>query len=859
MYNTSQKFGNSKVFNCSALCSLFLFFSQISLRFLLQQISTVLKQHIFWKKRTFCLPLPAVYIPETDKYSCLHSNRWEKMPLVESTCCMNCHKLLQRIVVLETKLFAGLPKQTEHTADGHHGPPQHTAGESCESSESKQFIPSVEEQVETDRRTNRWHKQGARRKGSRDIRLSRVSLIAAVASSTPDTAMTRLASTGILQPPIHLENRFETLMNVDEESQNMTKLGSNQPAANIATNRRSRSSRRRHSAQSAAEPRTLIVGDSIIRNVSTRTTTTCCFPQATVSDVNKELRSIVMKHKTANRVIIHVGKNDIRIGQSELLKQDFSELFETLQRLEVQSFISGPLPARGTNMFSRLLGLNTWLQRTCSAKGVNFIDNFNIFWGHRQLFKLDGLHPNKLGARVLKDNFYFSLRHPSVVCANPLIHSPGQNMSDHRTSYQLPSHYVVEESHKDTDNATQPKQALLMDIPAEPCTQSSSHADCDVLQQLQDSAPKDDFLENSLGSQDNTSPETPELEPHSPDTLSLSPASPLLSFSQKMEELVYAGTKLSASPQISTKKRRAPQPQKTAGSALPPPPVRALRPLPQRKGPNPPPSAVGEPKTTDNSSQWYVSGPRYISSNIHKRLQNKREPSVPVAFSISVLSRDRRSKAFSSRTADPSNLRPVMHQSKIAVETKCNSIKLAFLNTRSLKNKSFVINDLITTNNLDFMFLIETWLEDNCSATVLTETAPPNFNFISVCRTVRRGGGVAALFKDVYQCKQVSFGQYLSFECLGIVLKGAPRILFIIIYRPPKYSPAFVEEFTELLSMISSEFDCFAIAGDFNIHIDNAEIKTTKEIVTVFKHFWPDSACARTHTQSWTHSRFTHQ
>ncbi len=46
-----------------------------------------------------------------------------------------------------------------------------------------------------------------------------------------------------------------------------------------------------------------------------------------------------MKHKTANRVIIHVGKNDIRKGQSEMLKQDFSELFETLQRLEVQSFI----------------------------------------------------------------------------------------------------------------------------------------------------------------------------------------------------------------------------------------------------------------------------------------------------------------------------------------------------------------------------------------------------------------------------------------------------------------------------------------------------------------------------------------
>ncbi len=119
-------------------------------------------------------------------------------------------------------------------------------------------------------------------------------------------------------------------------------------------------------------------------------------------------------------------------------------------------------------------------------------------------------------------------------------------------------------------------------------------------------------------------------------------------------------------------------------------------------------------------------------------------------------------------------------------------------------------------------------VEDSCSATVLNETVPHSFTFTSVCRTVRRGGGAVALFKDVYQCKQVSLGQYLSFEYLGIVLKGAPRILFIIVYRPPKYSPAFVEEFTELLSMISSELDCFAIAGDFNIHIDNAEIKTTK-------------------------------
>ncbi len=285
--------------------------------------------------------------------------------------------------------------------------------------------------------------------------------------------MTRLANTGILPLPIHLENRFEALMNVGEESPNVIEHGSYQPAANIATNRRLRSSRQRHSAQSAPEPRTLIVGDSINRSISSRTTTTCCFPQATISDVNKELQNILLKHKTANRVIIHVGKNDIQKEQSELLKKDFSEFFETLQRLEVQLFISGPLLARGTNMFSWLIGLNTWLQRTYGIKGVNFIDNFNLFWGHRQLFKLDGLHSNKLDARVLKYNIYFSLHHPSVVCANPFnlngTHTPGQNMSDHRTSYQLQSHHVFDTSHKDADNAIQPQQALLMDnIPARP-------------------------------------------------------------------------------------------------------------------------------------------------------------------------------------------------------------------------------------------------------------------------------------------------------------------------------------------------------------------------------------------------------
>ncbi|XDV11987.1 hypothetical protein PO909_000760 [Leuciscus waleckii] len=516
------------------------------------------------------------------------------MPLLESTCCTNCHRLLQRIAVLETKLLTGPPNQKEHTTELRHIA-QHIAGESHETSAPRQ----VEKQA--DQLTNRWHKQGARPKGTRDIRLSRAPHIAAVASSTPDSALTKIANTGLLPTPVHLENRFEVVMNVNEESPNVMNVIEhrlNQPVANTDANWRSRSSRQRHSAQSAAEPRTLIVGDSIIRNISSRDTTTCCLPQATTSDINRELQNILMKHKTANRLIIHVGKNDIHKEQSELLKKDFNELFETLKRLKVQTFISGPLPARGTNRFSRLLGLNTWLQKTCNIKGVNFVDNFNLFWSQRQLFHRDGHHPNKLGSRVLKDNIYFSLNHPSAV-----------SMNDHGTSLQQKNGHAVDISHKDNDNTTEPQQPLLTDtISAEPCPQSSPQTD--ILELLQDSAPKDDFLENSQGSQDSIlqPPITPEQQPLSPDTLSLSPTSPLLCFSQKMEELVYAGTRLShsfaASPQIPTKKRQAPQTPKPARRACPPPPVRALRPLrPKRQGLHPPPSARGEPKTTDTSSQ----------------------------------------------------------------------------------------------------------------------------------------------------------------------------------------------------------------------------------------------------------------
>lgn len=93
-------------------------------------------------------------------------------------------------------------------------------------------------------------------------------------------------------------------------------------------------------------------------------------------------------HLKINQTALHVGASDVCREQSEVLQQDFIEL-------GAQFFTGRPRPAvsRGINRFSRLLGLNTWLRKTCGLIGINSIENLNLFWGRRHLFMADGLHP----------------------------------------------------------------------------------------------------------------------------------------------------------------------------------------------------------------------------------------------------------------------------------------------------------------------------------------------------------------------------------------------------------------------------------------------------------------------------------
>ncbi|KAF7705584.1 hypothetical protein HF521_020870 [Silurus meridionalis] len=153
----------------------------------------------------------------------------------------------------------------------------------------------------------------------------------------------------------------------------------------------------------------VILGDSIVRNVRATGAKgkvhTHCFPGARVLDVDAQVPAIL--NENFGGVVRHVGANDTRLRQTEILKRDFRILVKTVRSTSPTTWIivSGPLPTyqRGAEKFSRLLALNEWLQSWCREHKLLFVNNWNCFWESSRFFCPDGLHPSRVGAAVLSD------------------------------------------------------------------------------------------------------------------------------------------------------------------------------------------------------------------------------------------------------------------------------------------------------------------------------------------------------------------------------------------------------------------------------------------------------------------------
>ncbi|KAL7407340.1 hypothetical protein ABVT39_007043 [Epinephelus coioides] len=154
-------------------------------------------------------------------------------------------------------------------------------------------------------------------------------------------------------------------------------------------------------------PTTLIIGDSITRNIRFFNATTCCFPGATVPGILGKLPSSI------THIVVHVGTDDLARGASELTKSAFTSLLDLLHTCGKSVFISGHIPTLGRLdvCFSRLLLLNTWLMPACYARGFKYMDNFNLFWNRPSFFKYSGILLTTLGSRMLAVNIQHAVHH----------------------------------------------------------------------------------------------------------------------------------------------------------------------------------------------------------------------------------------------------------------------------------------------------------------------------------------------------------------------------------------------------------------------------------------------------------------
>ena len=132
------------------------------------------------------------------------------------------------------------------------------------------------------------------------------------------------------------------------------------------------------------------------------------------------------------------------------------------------------------------------------------------------------------------------------------------------------------------------------------------------------------------------------------------------------------------------------------------------------------------------------------------------------------------------------------------------------------------------------MFLVETWITNSNDVASLIEACPPNYSFYQSVRENKKGGGIAAIFYAQYVCRDIDLGEFRAFEYLALELKAELSVLIITVYRPPKYSSLFLQEFSELISLGITRYDRLILNGDLNIHVnkknDSKAMKTPRQL-----------------------------
>jgi hypothetical protein len=168
-----------------------------------------------------------------------------------------------------------------------------------------------------------------------------------------------------------------------------------------------------------------------------------------------------------------------------------------------------------------------------------------------------------------------------------------------------------------------------------------------------------------------------------------------------------------------------------------------------------------------------------------------------------------------------------------------NYFSMNYCNIRSLFNKLNFINNYLYTENVDILFLTESWLTINISDSMV---CPQNYSLIRRDRVKFKGGGVCVFYKNLLKVNEIRCNETNTtlddkFEYVCIDLHdGKLPIRVCCFYIPPSSSPILedvshfkvVSRICSIITKLSSSIATpFYLIGDFNLPSINWTIPTS--------------------------------
>ena len=154
-----------------------------------------------------------------------------------------------------------------------------------------------------------------------------------------------------------------------------------------------------------------------------------------------------------------------------------------------------------------------------------------------------------------------------------------------------------------------------------------------------------------------------------------------------------------------------------------------------------------------------------------------------------------------------------------ARNTQQSNFQFELFNVRSAVKKAASIHTLLAHDVLDVLALTETWICVDDPEAGKLDLAPSGYAGHHVPRTTGRGGGLAFLHRTPVNISPwKTCPATKEFESQFVKLTSPSRSVDLIsIYRPPgPISSAFLDEFSDLLDIITTSDSGFLICSDVN-------------------------------------------